>query len=118
MSSLFSFSSYTLFSPFLSYNNYPLPLLFFLFYLYISFFFFLRFPPPPPPLYIILTLILTFQGFSAELSASSSRKCLAHVTLPVEAYFFKLSDDDAPSPYMVYMSLVNILVFKTLGHEQ
>ncbi|XP_028399482.1 protein FAM214A-like [Dendronephthya gigantea] len=45
------------------------------------------------------------EGFTAELSASGSKKCLAHVTLPVQAYFFKLSDDNAPSPYMGYISL-------------
>ena len=36
----------------------------------------------------------------AELGASGSF-CPAHVTLPVKAYFFSLSDDNAPSPYLV-----------------
>ena len=44
--------------------------------------------------------LITLQGFTAELGASGSF-CPAHVTLPVKAYFFSLSDDNAPSPYLV-----------------
>lgn len=44
------------------------------------------------------------EGFTAELGASGSF-CPAHVTLPVKAYFFSLSDDNAPSPYLGYISL-------------
>ena len=40
----------------------------------------------------------------AELGASGSF-CPAHVTLPVKAYFFSLSDDNAPSPYLVRFCL-------------
>ncbi|KAK2565380.1 Protein FAM214A [Acropora cervicornis] len=43
-------------------------------------------------------------GFMAELGASGSF-CPAHVTLPVKAYFFSLSDDNAPSPYLGYINL-------------
>ena len=39
-------------------------------------------------------------GFKVELGASGSF-CPRHVTLPVTAYFFKLSEDNAPSPYLV-----------------
>ncbi|XP_032238606.2 protein FAM214A isoform X2 [Nematostella vectensis] len=43
-------------------------------------------------------------GFTAELSASGMF-CPAHIRLPVNAYFYRLSDDDAPSPYMGYIRL-------------
>lgn len=46
----------------------------------------------------------TVEGFMAELGASGSF-CPAHVTLPVKAYFFSLSDDNAPSPYLGYIDL-------------
>lgn len=46
----------------------------------------------------------TVEGFTAELGASGCF-CPAHVTLPVKAYFFSLSDDNAPSPYLGYISL-------------
>ena len=39
-------------------------------------------------------------GFTVELGASGSF-CPKHVTLPVTAYFFKLSEDNAPSTYLV-----------------
>lgn len=48
----------------------------------------------------------TVEGFTAELGASGSF-CPAHVTLPVKAYFFSLSDDNAPSPYLGYIGLNN-----------
>ena len=40
------------------------------------------------------------EGFTAEIGASGSF-CPKHLHLPVTAYFFKLSDDNAPSPYLV-----------------
>lgn len=46
----------------------------------------------------------TVEGFTAELGASGSF-CPAHVKLPVKASFFSLSDDNAPSPYLGYISL-------------
>lgn len=46
----------------------------------------------------------TVEGFTAELGASGCF-CPAHVRLPVKAYFFSLSDDNAPSPYLGYISL-------------
>lgn len=39
-------------------------------------------------------------GFTVDISASGSF-CPKHVTLPVTAFFFSLSDDNAPSPYLV-----------------
>ena len=39
-------------------------------------------------------------GFTVEIGAGGSF-CPKHVTLPVAAYFFQLSDDNAPSPYLV-----------------
>lgn len=47
-----------------------------------------------------LSMLLYFQGFIAELSASGSF-CTRHVKLPIISCFYRLSDDDAPSPYMV-----------------
>ncbi|KAK3721842.1 hypothetical protein QZH41_000186 [Actinostola sp. cb2023] len=46
----------------------------------------------------------SLQGFTAELSASGSF-CPRHVKLPIISCFYRLSDDDAPSPYMGYISL-------------
>ena len=40
------------------------------------------------------------EGFKAEIGAGG-RFCPKHITLPVTAYFFQLSDDNAPSPYLV-----------------
>lgn len=40
------------------------------------------------------------EGFTAEVGAGGSF-CPKHVLLPVAAYFFQLSDDNAPSPYLV-----------------
>lgn len=39
-------------------------------------------------------------GFTAEVGASGSF-CPSHLTLPVEVSFYSVSDDNAPSPYMV-----------------
>ena len=44
-------------------------------------------------------------GFTVEIGAGGSF-CPKHVTLPVAAYFFQLSDDNAPSPYLVSDCLV------------
>lgn len=49
----------------------------------------------------------------AELGASGSF-CPAHVTLPVKAYFFSLSDDNAPSPYLVRFCLICVMLCYTL----
>ncbi|XP_031574977.1 protein FAM214A-like [Actinia tenebrosa] len=46
----------------------------------------------------------TVEGFVAELSTSGSF-CPRHVKLPIISCFYRLSDDDAPSPYMGYISL-------------
>ncbi|CAG2184982.1 Protein FAM214A [Mytilus edulis] len=40
------------------------------------------------------------EGFTAEIGAGGSF-CPKHITLPVTAYFFQLSDDNAPSPYLL-----------------
>jgi len=39
-------------------------------------------------------------GFTVDIGASGSF-CPQHITLPVTAFFFSLSDDNAPSPYLV-----------------
>lgn len=49
-------------------------------------------------------------GFTADLGASGSF-CPKHATLPVTAFFFKLSDDNAPSPYLVSLVVcINVLL--------
>ena len=40
------------------------------------------------------------EGFAVEIGAGGTF-CPKHVTLPLIAYFFQLSDDNAPSPYLV-----------------
>ena len=40
------------------------------------------------------------EGFAVDIGASGSF-CPKHITLPVQAFFFKLSEDNAPSPYLV-----------------
>ncbi|CAL1548288.1 unnamed protein product, partial [Lymnaea stagnalis] len=42
----------------------------------------------------------TVEGFTAEIGASGSF-CPKHLHVPVSAFFFALSDDNAPSPYLV-----------------
>lgn len=49
-------------------------------------------------------------GFTAEVGASGVF-CPTHVTFPVEVSFYSVSDDNAPSPYMV-----NILALFFLLH--
>lgn len=44
------------------------------------------------------------EGFTAEIGAGGSF-CPKHITLPVTAYFFQLSDDNAPSPYLGHINL-------------
>ncbi|XP_060072703.1 atos homolog protein A-like isoform X2 [Ylistrum balloti] len=43
-------------------------------------------------------------GFTAEIGAGGCF-CPKHVTIPVTAYFFQLSDDNAPSPYLGHINL-------------
>lgn len=40
------------------------------------------------------------EGFTAEVGASGCF-CPSHLTLPVDVSFYSVSDDNAPSPYMV-----------------
>uniref|UniRef100_A0A673M9I1 Family with sequence similarity 214 member A n=1 Tax=Sinocyclocheilus rhinocerous TaxID=307959 RepID=A0A673M9I1_9TELE len=42
----------------------------------------------------------TIEGFTAEVGASGTF-CPSHMTLPVDVSFYSVSDDNAPSPYMV-----------------
>jgi hypothetical protein len=44
------------------------------------------------------------EGFSVDIGASGAF-CPKHVTLPVTAFFFSLSDDNAPSPYLGHIGL-------------
>eukprot|EP00112_Aurelia_sp_Birch-Aquarium-sp1_P026479 Seg940.10 transcript_id=Seg940.10/GoldUCD/mRNA.D3Y31 product="Protein FAM214A" protein_id=Seg940.10/GoldUCD/D3Y31 len=48
----------------------------------------------------------TVEGFTAQIGASGSF-CPQHITLPIKAQFFRTSDDNAPSPYMGYITLRN-----------
>jgi len=41
------------------------------------------------------------EGFTVDVGASGSF-CPKHISLPVAAFFFTLSDDNAPSPYLVH----------------
>jgi hypothetical protein len=43
-------------------------------------------------------------GFTVDIGASGSF-CPQHITLPVTAFFFSLSDDNAPSPYLGHINL-------------
>lgn len=47
------------------------------------------------------------EGFTAEIGAGGSF-CPKHITLPVTAYFFQLSDDNAPSPYLGHINLESL----------
>lgn len=66
----------------------------------------LRFPPPPLLFFQESVLNYRFDplgivdGFTAEVGASGVF-CPTHMTLPVEVSFYSVSDDNAPSPYMV-----------------
>jgi len=44
------------------------------------------------------------EGFTVDIGASGSF-CPRHVTLPVTSFFFSLSDDNAPSPYLGHINL-------------
>ncbi|XP_029641634.1 protein FAM214A isoform X1 [Octopus sinensis] len=44
------------------------------------------------------------EGFVAEIGASGTF-CPKHICLPVTSYFFSLSDDNAPSPYLGHINL-------------
>lgn len=46
-------------------------------------------------------------GFTAEIGAGGCF-CPKHVTIPVTAYFFQLSDDNAPSPYLGHINLDSV----------
>ncbi|KAH9508487.1 hypothetical protein Btru_055326 [Bulinus truncatus] len=46
----------------------------------------------------------TVDGFTAEIGASGSF-CPKHLHLPVTAFFFALSEDNAPSPYLGHINL-------------
>lgn len=52
-------------------------------------------------------------GFTVDIGASGSF-CPPHLSLPVTAYFFNLSDDNAPSPYLVSDILI-VLAFYILS---
>ncbi len=47
-------------------------------------------------------------GFELELAAAGSF-CPKHVRLPVVSYFYKLSEDNAPSPYLGYVDITRRL---------
>lgn len=49
-------------------------------------------------------------GFTAEVGASGSF-CPSHLTLPVDVSFYSVSDDNAPSPYMVRVFSQNVYSF-------
>ena len=53
-------------------------------------------------------------GFTAEIGASGSF-CPKHVSLPVTAFFFNLSDDNAPSPYLVCVMKYNQIRTQSLN---
>ncbi|XP_061170440.1 atos homolog protein A-like [Saccostrea echinata] len=47
------------------------------------------------------------EGFTCDIGAGGSF-CPKHVSLPVTAYFFQLSDDNAPSPYLGHINLESL----------
>ncbi|XP_008309199.1 atos homolog protein A isoform X2 [Cynoglossus semilaevis] len=49
----------------------------------------------------------TVEGFTAEVGASGSF-CPSHLTLPVDVFFYSVSDDNAPSPYMGVINLESL----------
>lgn len=49
----------------------------------------------------------TVQGFTVEIGASGSF-CPKHCVLPVNAFFFTLSEDNAPSPYLGHVNLDSV----------
>lgn len=60
------------------------------------------------------------EGFTAEVGASGVF-CPTHMTLPVEVSFYSVSDDNAPSPYMVSVwsnVFFFFFFFKTIRLEQ
>lgn len=54
--------------------------------------------------------LASVEGFRLQITASGSF-CSPHISLPVEAFFFNLSEDDAPSPNFGRCSL------EKLGHK-
>lgn len=59
-----------------------------------------------------LIILSLSQGFTAQIGASGSF-CPQHITLPIKAQFFRTSDDNAPSPYMVRIFYGWFLKFKS-----
>lgn len=53
------------------------------------------------------------EGFMAEIGASGTF-CPKHISLPVTSYFFSLSDDNAPSPYLGH---INLETFSKKGYH-
>ena len=53
------------------------------------------------------------EGFTADIGASGDF-CPKHIQADVTAFFFSLSDDNAPSPYLVSLSLFSITSFPQL----
>ncbi|XP_077996863.1 atos homolog protein A-like [Glandiceps talaboti] len=49
----------------------------------------------------------TVDGFTADIGASGTF-CPKHMILPVTAYFFDVSDDNAPSPYLGHIGLESL----------
>ena len=56
------------------------------------------------------------EGFSCAIGASGTF-CPKHVTLPVTAFFFNLSDDNAPSPYLVSHLSMFLVILKSVQHN-
>lgn len=52
----------------------------------------------------------TVEGFTAEVGASGSF-CPSHMTIPVDVSFYSVSDDNAPSPYMVILFFCKLYTF-------
>ncbi|XP_014680158.1 PREDICTED: protein FAM214A-like, partial [Priapulus caudatus] len=46
----------------------------------------------------------TVEGFSAEIGASGVF-CPTHITLPITTFFYHVSEDDAPSPFLGHVNL-------------
>ncbi|VDM08576.1 unnamed protein product [Wuchereria bancrofti] len=51
--------------------------------------------------------IISLDGFHLQIAASDET-CSPHLTLPVTTFFFNMSEDEAPLPYMGFCSLENM----------
>ncbi|KAK6106460.1 hypothetical protein QQG55_24305 [Brugia pahangi] len=51
--------------------------------------------------------IISLDGFHLQIAASDET-CFPHLTLPVTTFFFNMSEDEAPLPYMGFCSLENM----------